>query len=97
MKLLIPLTVLSLSFIIYYFFNTVPKSSLKEDTTVSTKKSTAIQTPSKHETKTPTPPLKTIEKNITLQDLRAVENLHHTLAKPTKVYLTLEDLRKKRQ
>jgi len=95
MKILIPLTVLSLSFIIYYFFNTVPKSSSKKDTPVRTKASATIQTPSKHETKTPPPPLKTVVKNITLEDLRAVANHHHTFTQPTKAYLTLEDLREK--
>ena len=105
MKILIPLTILVLSFIIYYFFSTSQKMMPKDNLTLDTKKLNTIE-PTKNSEHNYIPSLATIrttakekshvsQKSLTLEDLRAISSTQKSPSQATREYLTLEDLRKK--
>ncbi len=87
MKILIPLTILVLSFIIYYFFNT-PMLPEKKDAHVAV----SIEP-------VPITKEKTVTEHNYISNLATVETIPVTNKKPAapKEYLTLDDLRHNRQ
>lgn len=104
MKILIPLTVLVLSFIIYYFFNVPQKNIAKENIPLESK-NLSHKTAIKEVENNYIPSLATIktkpetkshvsQRSLTLDDLKTEKNIQASPTKTEKEYLTLGDLRK---
>ncbi len=105
MKILIPLTILVLSFIIYYFFSVPQKVISKESVPLNTKELSSIEPTIKSESNyipslatiqiKPEKSTHTSQTNISLEELRVQDHTQNVSSQVPKEYLTLEDLRNK--